>query len=304
MNQKNKIVVIGSSNTDMVISTEHFPKPGETVMGHDYLSNHGGKGANQAVAAARLGGNIVFIGKVGNDALGESTIQLLKQEGIDVTYLTKTDKQPSGVAFITLDSNGENTIIVNPGANGLLSESDVENAQDVFKEAKIVLMQLETPMPALIRAAELAKRHSAYVVLNPAPMAGKQLPSELLNHVDLLIPNETEAMAISGMNICDDYSASEVMKKIQSIGVKDVIITVGTKGVLANIDNRTVNIPAFKVKAVDTTAAGDTFCGALCVSLGNGMDLEAAIRFANKASSISVTRMGAQLSMPYLEEMK
>jgi ribokinase len=273
-------------------------------MGHDYLSNHGGKGANQAVAAARLGGNIVFIGKVGNDTLGESTIQLLKQEGIDVTYLTRTDKQPSGVAFITLDSNGENTIIVNPGANGLLSESDVNDAQNVFEEAKIVLMQLETPMPALIRAAELAKRHSAYVVLNPAPMTKKQLPSELLNHVDLLIPNETEAMAISGMKICDDYSASEVMRKIQSIGVKNVIITVGTKGVLANIDNSTVNIPAFKVKAVDTTAAGDTFCGALCVSLCNGTDLETAIRFANKASSISVTRMGAQLSMPYLEEMK
>ena len=304
MNKKNKIVVIGSSNTDMVISAAHFPKPGETIMGHGFLSNHGGKGANQAVAAARLGGDVSFIGKVGNDSLGESAFEMLGREGIDLSCMTSTDEQPSGVALITLDSNGENTIIVNPGANGMLSEEDIEKSEPVIREAKIMLMQLETPVRTLVRAARMAKRYGVYVVLNPAPFPGDPLPEELLENTDLLIPNETEAMAIAGVDTFDADTAPLIMKKIQETGVKDVVITMGSKGVLTSIGGHMVAVPACKVKAVDTTAAGDTFCGALCVALCNGAGMEESLKFANAASSITVTRMGAQISMPYLQEVK
>ena len=289
MNKKNKIVVIGSSNTDMVISAAHFPKPGETIMGHGFLSNHGGKGANQAVAAARLGGDVSFIGKMGNDSLGESAFEMLGREGIDLSCMTST---------------GENTIIVNPGANGMLSEEDIEKSEPVIREAKIMLMQLETPVRTLVRAARMAKKYGVYVVLNPAPFPGDPLPEELLANTDLLIPNETEAMAIAGVDTFDADTAPLIMKKIQETGVKDVVITMGSKGVLTSIDGHIVTVPACKVKAVDTTAAGDTFCGALCVALCNGAGMEESLKFANVASSITVTRMGAQISMPYLQEVK
>lgn len=304
MDQKNKIIVIGSANTDMVISTEHFPRPGETVRGHHFLSNHGGKGANQAVAVARLGGDVSFIGKVGNDSFGDSTIEMLEKEGVDISYMTRTDKQPSGVALITLDSKGENTIIVNPGANAELSEEDIKKAEPVIREARILLMQLETPVKTLVCAAKMAKKYGVFVVLNPAPFPRDPLPEELLKNTDLLIPNETEAMAISGMNNFDMDTAPSVMKKIRDIGVKNVIVTMGSKGVVTSVDGIAITVPACKVKAVDTTAAGDTFCGALCVSLCNGKNMEDSLRFANKASSITVTRMGAQMSMPYLDEIR
>ena len=299
--EKSRILVVGSANTDMVISAEHFPLPGETMMGHGFMTNHGGKGANQAVAAARLEGNTAFIGKVGDDQFGHSTIEMMKGEGIDVSGLTVTSEQASGVALITTVPSGENSIIVDSGANGLLSPEDITNAEKLFEDAGIVLMQLETPIDTLTEAAAMAKKHGAYVVLNPAPAPKEPLPVELLKNVDLLIPNETEAAYISGVNIAGDEDLPAAMNEIQKLGVKDVIITVGSRGVCARIDGEMVTVPAFKVKAI--TAAGDTFCGALCVALSNGKPLVEAIRFGCKASSISVTRRGAQMSMPRLEEI-
>lgn len=301
--EKSRILVVGSANTDMVISAEHFPLPGETMMGHGFMTNHGGKGANQAVAAARLEGNTAFIGKVGDDQFGHSTIEMMKGEGIDVSGLTVTSEQASGVALITTVPSGENSIIVDSGANGLLTPGDITNAEKLFEDAGIVLMQLETPIDTLTEAAAMAKKHGAYVVLNPAPAPKEPLPVELLKNVDLLIPNETEAAYISGVNIAGDEDLPAAMNEIQKLGVKDVIITVGSRGVCARIDGEMVTVPAFKVKAIDTTAAGDTFCGALCVALSNGKPLVEAIRFGCKASSISVTRRGAQMSMPRLEEI-
>ena len=301
--EKSKILVVGSANTDMVISSEHFPQPGETMMGHSVMTNHGGKGANQVVAAARLEGDTAFIGKVGDDQFGHSTIEMMKQEGIDVTGLTVTSEQPSGVALITTVASGENSIIIDSGANGVLSPADIQAAEGLFENAGIVLLQLETPVDTVTEAAALGKKHGAYVVLNPAPAPKEPLPEALLKNVDLLIPNETEAGYISGVNISGDEDIPAAMTEIQKLGVKDVIITVGSRGVCARIDGEVVNVPAFKVKAVDTTAAGDTFCGALCVALANGKPLVEAIRFGCKASSISVTRRGAQMSMPRLSEI-
>ena len=273
------------------------------MMGHGFMTNHGGKGANQAVAAARLEGNTAFIGKVGDDQFGHSTIEMMKGEGIDVSGLTVTSEQASGVALITTVPSGENSIIVDSGANGLLRPEDITNAEKLFEDAGIVLMQLETPIDTLTEAAAMAKKHGAYVVLNPAPAPKEPLPVELLKNVDLLIPNETEAAYISGVNIAGAEDLPAAMNEIQKLGVKDVIITVGSRGVCARIDGEMVTVPAFKVKAIDTTAAGDTFCGALCVALSNGKPLVEAIRFGCKASSISVTRRGAQMSMPRLEEI-
>ena len=295
--------MVGSANTDMVISAEHFPQPGETMMGHSFMTNHGGKGANQVVAAARLEGDTAFIGKVGDDQFGHSTIEMMKQEGIDVTGLTVTSEQPSGVALITTVASGENSIIIDSGANGVLSPADIQAAEGLFENAGIVLLQLETPVDTVTEAAALGKKHGAYVVLNPAPAPKEPLPEALLKNVDLLIPNETEAGYISGVNISGDEDIPAAMTEIQKLGVKDVIITVGSRGVCARIDGEVVNVPAFKVKAVDTKAAGDTFCGALCVALANGKPLVEAIRFGCKASSISVTRRGAQMSMPRLSEI-
>mgnify|MGYP000688455125 CR=1 FL=1 len=302
MNNKKKIVIVGSANTDMVISADHFPLPGETLMGTNFMTNFGGKGANQAVAAARLGGQTVFIGKVGNDNLGTSIISNLEAEGINVSHLYTTQETSTGVALITTIPSGENSIIVNAGANGQLTADDVRDSEEVLAEAGTVLMQLETPVAALTEAAKLGKKHGAFTVLNPAPAS--PLPHELLENIDLLIPNETEASSISGVEIKDESAAMEAISAIQGMGVKNVIITVGSKGAIAKVDGKMIMVPAFKVKAIDTTAAGDTFCGALCVALSEGKDIEAAIRFGNKASSVSVTRKGAQLSIPQRKELE
>ena len=304
MKENKKILVVGSANTDLVISADHFPLPGETMFGHGFMTNHGGKGANQAVAAARLGGDTAFIGKVGDDQFGNSTIDMLRGEGIDVSALKVTAEAPSGVAIITTIDSGENNIVLDSGANACLTAADVREAEALFADASIVLMQLETPVEALVEAAALGKKAGAYVVLNPAPAPKKPLPEALLKNVDLLIPNETEASYIAGIEVKGEDDIPAAMDEIQKLGVKDVIITVGSKGVCARLDGELIRVPAFKVKAVDTTAAGDTFCGALCVALSQGKSLPDAILFGNKAASISVTRRGAQMSMPPLDEVE
>lgn len=299
-----RLVVVGSTNMDLVIHAPHFPQPGETVIGNGFITNFGGKGANQAVAAARLGVSTTFVGKVGDDDFGKSTIAHLSGEGIDVNYLFTSDDKPTGVALITTVDGGENSIVVNSGANYDINAEDIEKASEAFAGASIVLMQLENPVNALAVAAKMAKKCGCYVVLNPAPAPKTPILEELLQNVDLLIPNETEVVAISGCTISDDKSISKAIVSIQKAGVKDVIVTVGSKGVVAMINGELMTVPAVKVNAVDTTAAGDTFCGALCAALIKGLDMHSALAFANKASSISVTRVGAQMSMPHLDEIQ
>ena len=298
-----KIVIVGSSNTDLVLRVEHFPQAGETIMGSDFMTAQGGKGANQAVAVARLGGEAVFVARLGSDAFGEVTLAALRGEGIDTRHVVLTDGVASGVATITVDHNGENCIVVAGGANLLLSPEDVDRATADIRSAALLLMQLETPLPALIHAARLAHDSGVRVVLNPAPYPKKPLPAELLQNVDIIIPNETEAAYMAGIQVVDDASALAAIRKMQSMGVKEAIITVGKQGAYTLCDDQLVRVPAVEVKAVDTTAAGDTFCGALCVALTKGMPMADAIRIACKAASISVTRRGAQPSVPTAAEV-
>lgn len=288
----------------MVMRVATFPKPGETIMGCGFMQNQGGKGANQAVACARLGGNTSFVGKLGHDALADNTISLLQQEGIDVSQLTQTPAAPSGTAFIMVDASGENSIIVNAGANAELSAADIDAAEELIGRASVVLMQLETPVPTLVHAARLAKKHGATVVLNPAPAPATPLPAELLQNVDVLIPNETEVERLTGMSVTDEPSLLQAIGKLQILGVGKIVVTLGAKGAMGVAEGQTVRVSSVRVEAVDTTAAGDTFCGALCVRLSEGADLEAAMQFACHAAAITVTRMGAQQSIPHLSELQ
>lgn len=299
-----KIAVIGSSNTDMVMRVEEFPRPGETIMGHDFIQNLGGKGANQAVACARLGGETAFVGKLGSDALAENTYRTLAKESLDLSQLTQTTEAASGTAFITVDSHGENCIIVDAGANAYLTPQDIDTAGSMLKNASIVLMQLETPIPTLTYAAKMAHEAGARVVLNPAPAPSSKLPIELLKNIDLLIPNETEAQKISGMDEVNMDNLKECIHCIQQLGVGEVVVTLGSKGAATLINDELILVSSPKVNPVDTTAAGDTFCGALCVKLSEGENLQSAMEFACKAAAITCTRMGAQQSIPTLDEIK
>lgn len=301
---KKKIVVIGSANIDLVMQVAEFPLPGETIMGCGFLQNHGGKGANQAVACARLGGETAFVGKVGKDSLGTDTIEHLRNEGIDVQQLSQTAEAPSGTAFITVDSHGENSIIVNAGANGKLCPSDIDAADDLLKEAAVVLMQLETPIPTLTYAAQKAHQYGAKVILNPAPAPANALPKELLENIDLLIPNETEAQKIGGIQEVSEGNLQQSIEAIQQLGVQNVVITLGSRGAAALDGKELIKVSSPKVKPVDTTAAGDTFCGGLCVGLCEGKPLAEAIGFACKAAALTCTRMGAQQSIPMRSDVE
>jgi len=293
-----KIVVVGSCNTDMVIKVAHLPLPGETIIGHDFMTNQGGKGANQAVAVARMGGETLFIARLGEDSFGRQSLSLLKEEGIDTRFVKLTEGASTGVALIPVDEKGENSIIVASGANVLLSEDDINVAETEICKAQMLLMQLETPVKTLLCAAEMAHQHGVTVILNPAPFPQEPLSAELLRNVDVIIPNETEAAAMSGVEVKDADSALRAIRKIRELGVKQVIITAGGSGAYTEEKGKLINVPAFKRQVVDTTAAGDTFCGAFCVALSRNYEYSDAIRLANKAASISVTRMGAWHSIP------
>lgn len=304
MSQNVKIVVVGSANTDMVVKTVQMPRPGETVLGGKFLMTQGGKGANQAVAAAKLDGDVAFVGKVGDDVFGGNTLESLRKYDVDVSGVGVEADTPSGVALITVDASGENSIVVAPGANAMLAPYDVTNATDLIDNAEIVLLQLEIPMETVAYAAMLAKSRGKKVVLNPAPAPKSPLSDDLLSSVDVIVPNETETEILTGIRLTDDKESwNDAAKAFHSKGIKEVGITLGSKGALYSDGNGIVEIPAFKVKAVDTTAAGDTFCGALCVALTEGCTMDAAITFANKAASIAVTRVGAQRSCPVRKEV-
>jgi ribokinase len=296
-----KITIIGSSNTDMVIKSGHLPAPGETVLGGDFFMNPGGKGANQAVAAARLGGEVHFVCKVGKDVFGETALQQFKQDGIHTRFVTQDPLAPSGIALINVDAKGENCITVASGANNCLSKGDIDAASEIFEAGDFVLTQLETPLETVVYAAKIAAKKGLKVVLNPAPAA--ELPAELFAHLYAITPNETEAEFLTGIPVNDLLSAEKAANILLHKGVQHVIITLGAEGALYKTAYETEHIPVAKVEAKDTTAAGDCFNGALVVGLSEGMSWTEAITFACKAACISVTRLGAQASMPRLEEL-
>lgn len=296
-----KILVVGSSNTDMVIQSNHLPRPGETVLGDKFFMNPGGKGANQAVTVARLGGKVSFICKVGNDIFGHQALQLFEEEGIDTTYVFTDPKNPSGVALITVDTQAENCIVVALGANANLLPADLARAVSATESADIVLMQLEIPIESVEYVAAKAHARGKRVILNPAP--AQALSKGLLKNLYLITPNETEAEMISGIKISDTASAEAAARQIAALGVEHVVITLGSKGALVYSNGESLTIPAFTIEAVDTTAAGDVFNGALTVALAEGHELIDATRFACKAAAISVGRVGAQSSVPYRNEL-
>lgn len=301
MQKKNNILVVGSSNTDMVIKTHHLPRPGETVIGGAFFMNPGGKGANQAVAVARLGGKVSFICKTGSDIFGHQSQQLFEEEGIDTSYIFSDKKNPSGVALITVDEQAENCIAVASGANANLLPEDLSTAEDAIDRSDIILMQLEIPLESVLYVADSACKKGKKVILNPAP--AQPLPKQLFKQLYILTPNEMEAEMITGVKITDVHSAEEAAKTISSFGVRHVVITLGSKGAFVYSSGQVELIPAKKVKAVDTTAAGDIFNGALTVAISEGRSITEAVRYACKASAISVTRAGAQSSAPYRNEV-
>lgn len=297
-----KILVVGSSNTDMVVKSAHLPLPGETVLGGQFFTFAGGKGANQAVAAAKLGGDVTFLAKVGNDALGKAAVEGFKKEGIDVANIITDPESHSGVALIMVDDSGENCISVASGANGKFTPLDIENASELVEKASFVLVQLEIPLETVTALVDKAFALGVPVILNPAP--ARPLSDELISKLFIITPNETEAELLTGVKVTDQLSVAKAAKMLREKGAKLVIITLGAKGAFLLSDQEEILIPSIQVNAVDTTAAGDTFNGALTVALSEGMEIKAAIRFANQAAAISVTRMGAQSSQPYRSELK
>ncbi|MBQ7194913.1 MAG: ribokinase [Bacteroidales bacterium] len=297
----NKILVIGSSNTDMTIKGDRLPVPGETVTGGIFYMGPGGKGANQAVAAKRLGGDVCFICKVGRDIFGDNALKGYEKEGIDISHVMRSDKA-SGTALILVDNTGENCISVASGANGDITPEDIDSVADVIRSAGFLILQLEIPVESVLRAAKIAHEAGVYVILNPAPAC--KLPGELFKYISLMTPNRTETAFMSGCEVKDDESLAKAVDVLRGYGVQDFVVTLGTKGSLVIKKDHTEMIPSLKVNAVDATAAGDTFCGALCVALSEGLSLEDAARFATKASAITVQRMGAQDSIPTRAEIK
>ena len=293
------IVVVGSSNTDMVVSSERLPAPGETVIGGDFLLAPGGKGANQAVAASRAGAEVTLVACVGDDVFGEQAIAGFQRECIDTDHVRVASGAASGIALIMVGSGGENIISVAPGANGLLSTEDVEKAAERIASADCLLVQLEVPLATVKRALEIAREGGALTILNPAP--AKKLPREVLTLVDVLTPNRIELAGIlDGAEVARDMRKTARM--IREIGVRDVIITLGSEGALI-VGETEEAVPAFWVDAVDAVAAGDVFSGTLAVALTEGKPLVEAVEFACAAAAISVTRAGAQPSVPKRDEI-
>lgn len=294
-------MVIGSTNTDMVIRTDHLPAPGETIIGENFFMSPGGKGANQAVAAARAGGNVTFITKVGNDVFGNKALALFEKENIDTSHVYVDPVSPSGVALITVDKNGENCIVVASGANGTLGAEDLKNASKSISESSFVLLQLEIPLATIEYVSKLAVEYGIPVILNPAPACA--LLDSLLRRVSIITPNETEAEMLTGIKVHDIESAEKAALALTRKGVQSVIITMGAKGALILHDGTFTHVPTVKVNAVDTTAAGDVFNGALVVALSEGAPMNEAVSFACRAAAISVTRLGAQASAPFKSEI-
>ena len=296
------VVVIGSSNTDLIIRVPRIPRAGETLLGGEFMSAAGGKGANQAVGAARAGGRVVFIARLGRDAFGDRAVAGLRRAGVDVSCVSRDERAASGVALIFVARDGENSIAVAGGANAKLSPADVKQAAGVIRSATVLVAQLETPLATVISAALVAAKAGVPVILNPAP--ARALPNRLLKLISILTPNETEAELLTGIKVTGEAAAARACRKLRLRGVRTVILTLGARGAfLADVSGQQL-VPGFKVKAVDTTAAGDIFNGALGVALAEGKALRDAVRFANAAAALSVTRLGAQPSAPARSEIE
>jgi len=291
-----KIVVVGSSNMDLVVKSPRIPAKGETILGGDFIMTPGGKGANQAVAAAKLGAEVFFVAKLGDDIFGRQSLSNFKKVGVRTEYVIQTKEAPSGVALITVDDAGDNVIVVAPGANLKLSPEDVRKAQPAIASSGAVAAQLEVPLETVEFTARLANDAGVPFILDPAP--AQKLSAELLRLVDVLTPNETEAEILTGIEVTDENSALAAAKDLLGRGVKAVILTMGARGYLLATKDAAEFIPSVKVDAVDATAAGDAFTGSLAVGLAQGKTLGDAALFANHVAALSVTKMGAQSSMP------
>lgn len=301
MKTAGKLVVLGSINADHILNLESFPTPGETVTGHHYQVAFGGKGANQAVAAGRSGADIAFIACTGDDDIGERVRHQLESDRIDVAPVRAVNDQSTGVALIFVNAEGENVIGIHAGANAALSVEQVEAEKTRIAGAQALLMQLESPLESVLAAAKIAHQHQTTVVLNPAP--ARDLPDELLSLIDIITPNETEAEKLTGIRVENDDDAAKAARVLHEKGIGIVMITLGSRGVWVSHDGQGRRVPGFKVQAVDTIAAGDTFNGAFVTALLEGTALDDAIRFAHAAAAIAVTRKGAQPSVPWREEI-
>ena len=299
---KNKVVVVGSYNTDLTIKTKRIPRPGETVLGGKFFQGGGGKGANQAVACARAGACVTFLARIGNDALGEGAVKRLMAEGIATHCIVRDEQYPTGVAFILVEEQGENSIVVASGANARLSTADIEKAKEEIASAGVILLQLECPLESVQHAIHLAHQNGALVILNPAP--ADQLNGLSFCEVDILTPNRFEAEMLAGAKITDDASLVGVAQKILDLGAGNVLITLGSKGVFAASRDAMNLLPALEVQAIDSTGAGDIFSGSLAAFLAEGKSIDQSVRMAMAAASISVTRLGAQSSAPLRAEIE
>jgi len=291
------LVVVGSLNMDLVVRAPRHPRPGETLIGSQFQTFPGGKGANQAVAAARLGATVRLIGRVGKDAFGDALLQTVRQDGVDTSFIYRDPQAASGVALITLDEAGQNTIVVASGANMRLSPRDIQQAEVAFEGANLLLMQLECPLEAVEAAADLAQQRGIPVVLNPAP--ARPLPASLLAKVDYLLPNQSELQLLAEGEVNVSAAAACLLKN----GVRNLVVTLGEEGALLVTANTEQKFDAYKVPVVDTVAAGDAFTAAFCVALMEGKSLPEAVQWGNAAGAIAVTRPGAQPSMPKREEL-
>ena len=298
-----RITIVGSLNMDLVIRSPRIPQPGETIIGSDFQTVPGGKGANQAVAAARQGGQVTMVGRVGEDTFADALLENLASAEIDATFVHRDKQAASGVALIVVDDHGENIIVVASGANMRMTEKDVEAAEAAIADSDVLLLQLEVPLPVVKRAAQIAQSHSVTVVLNPAP--ARELPPDLLASVDVLVPNESEAALLTGLPVGSQSELEKAASKILNLGVRSVVITLGKRGAfLASADYKSKIYEAFSIQPVDTTAAGDAFVAGLVVNYAAGKTLPDAIRWGNAAGAVAASRFGAQTSLPKRNEVQ
>ena len=297
-----RVTVVGSLNMDLIARSPRIPRPGETIIGGDFHTAPGGKGANQAVAAARLGARVSMIGRVGRDAFAGPLLDNLSAAGVDHTFVIQDSEAATGVALIVVDDAGENSIVVASGANMRLSPADVDGAEAVIADADALLLQLESPLKTVIRAAEVARAHGVTVILNPAP--ARSLPAELLAMVDVLIPNESETSLLTGLPVSNQAEAETAATALRELGVGTVILTLGERGALLAREEEAEQVPAFEVTPVDTTAAGDAFVGGFTVAMAGGQPLAEAVRWGNAAGALATTKLGAQPSLPTRQDLE
>lgn len=293
---KPKIIVIGSLNMDLIVRAPRIPTPGETILGSNFATAGGGKGANQAVAAARLGAHVSMVGRVGSDSYGEALLLGLQKDGVDTRFIQTDPDQPTGLALITVDDHGENSIVVVSGANWQVSAADIERAAEAIASADVLILQLEIPLESVEFAARIAHQYRVPVILNPAP--ARALPASLLQHVAYLAPNESETALLSGTAVSDSRTAQQAIQRIHQLGVNTVIMTRGSQGAFVSTPSSSYTVPAFKVDPVDTTAAGDAFVAGLAFGVAAQQPLKQAVRLAAAAGALATTQPGAQPSLP------